>query len=304
MPSVRQLLLFATATCVAAASSFSYTMKDDYQPQNFDHFFSMFDFNSQPDKSNGYVKYLDQTTAEQKALIGRVGGSAVYVGVDNETAWTYPDPLITGRSSVRIESKNAYTHGLFIADIAHMPGDACGAWPGFWLYGPEWPSNGEIDILENVNNAIQNKMSLHAGGQCCGTFDYRTTSFGRGFNENGGGVYALEWTSEAFAIWFWPNGTAPHNVFSDTPDPSQWYQPTGNFSAGSGCKVDEEFKNNRIVFNTDFCGDWAKSVWESSGCQSSTGTTCEAFVAANPSIFSLSYWTIRSLRVFQAQGDT
>lgn len=34
-----------------------------------------------------------------------------------------------GRESVRISSKKTFTHGLFIADIAHMPGTICGAWP-------------------------------------------------------------------------------------------------------------------------------------------------------------------------------
>jgi hypothetical protein len=34
-----------------------------------------------------------------------------------------------GRNSVRLVSKKSWTHGLFIADIAHMPGGICGTWP-------------------------------------------------------------------------------------------------------------------------------------------------------------------------------
>ena len=34
-----------------------------------------------------------------------------------------------GRDSVRLISKNQYTHGLFVVDLAHMPGNACGMWP-------------------------------------------------------------------------------------------------------------------------------------------------------------------------------
>jgi hypothetical protein len=30
---------------------------------------------------------------------------------------------------VRIVSKKNWTHGLFIADIEHMPGGICGTWP-------------------------------------------------------------------------------------------------------------------------------------------------------------------------------
>lgn len=31
-----------------------------------------------------------------------------------------------GRESVRISSKKTFTHGLFIADVQHMPGNECG----------------------------------------------------------------------------------------------------------------------------------------------------------------------------------
>jgi len=34
-----------------------------------------------------------------------------------------------GRASVRLESKKKYTHGLFIADLFHMPNSVCGVWP-------------------------------------------------------------------------------------------------------------------------------------------------------------------------------
>lgn len=48
------------------------------------------------------------------------------MGVDHTT---YLDPAGTGRKSVRIMSQKSWTHGLFIADILHMPGGTCGTWP-------------------------------------------------------------------------------------------------------------------------------------------------------------------------------
>ena len=53
-----------------------------------------------------------------------------------------------GRNSVRISSKEPYTHGLFVLDMEHMPSSQCGSWPAFWTVGPEWPKKGEIDIIE------------------------------------------------------------------------------------------------------------------------------------------------------------
>lgn len=46
--------------------------------------------------------------------------------MDHTTTYHLSD---TGRESVRISTKKTFTHGLFIADIAHMPGTICGTWP-------------------------------------------------------------------------------------------------------------------------------------------------------------------------------
>lgn len=55
-------------------------------------------------------------------------------------------------------SNKGYNKGLIIGDFAHMPGSDCGIWPAFWLVGPNWPSGGEIDIIEGVNIAVGDQM--------------------------------------------------------------------------------------------------------------------------------------------------
>jgi hypothetical protein len=53
-----------------------------------------------------------------------------------------------GRLSLRLTSLKAWTHGLFILDLEHMPTNECGVWPSFWTTnagpGPKnvWPSDG------------------------------------------------------------------------------------------------------------------------------------------------------------------
>ena len=97
-----------------------------------------------------------------------------------DSTHNYTNTPGSGRPSVRLESKEAYTHGLFIADFAHMPPGQCGVWPAcrstvfvripetkeltaraVWMYGPNWPNSGEIDIIEGANTATKNLMSGH-----------------------------------------------------------------------------------------------------------------------------------------------
>ncbi len=40
-----------------------------------------------------------------------------------------------GRDSVRVSTGKTYQHALVVLDLAHMPGNACGIWPAFWMLG-------------------------------------------------------------------------------------------------------------------------------------------------------------------------
>ncbi|HEY3747608.1 MAG TPA: ricin-type beta-trefoil lectin domain protein [Pseudonocardiaceae bacterium] len=44
------------------------------------------------------------------------------------------------------------------------PGNGLGYWPAFWMLGPgQWPENGEIDILEDVNSLSERSGTIHCG---------------------------------------------------------------------------------------------------------------------------------------------
>ena len=197
--------------------------------------------------------------------------------------------------------------------------------------GPNWPNDGEIDIIEEVNSATTNAMTLHTGPGCTisstGTFSgtiatsncdinaagqaanagcsidtSNTQSFGAGFNAVGGGVYATQWTSEAINIWFFPRSAIPSDITSGNPDPSGWGLATAGFSGG--CNIGSTFQSQQIVFDTTFCGDWAGNVWSSDPVCSSKASTCQAFVQNNPSAFQDAYWSVNSLKVYQDNGAT
>ncbi|MEY9963798.1 hypothetical protein ABIA33_001832 [Streptacidiphilus sp. MAP12-16] len=56
------------------------------------------------------------------------------------------------------------------------PGSGLGYWPAFWMLGPgQWPENGEIDIMEDVNARSQVAGTIH-----CGTYPGGVCNEGNG----------------------------------------------------------------------------------------------------------------------------
>ncbi|KAF4505319.1 hypothetical protein G6O67_007279 [Ophiocordyceps sinensis] len=324
--------LVLAAGAVEAGSRCSYSLDTTYDWRNF---FQSFDFFTEPDPTHGFVEYVDQATAQKGGLIGygrgnssrgHGGGQAnngsIVLGVDYKTV----NPA-KGRRSVRVTSQKSFTHGLFLADISHMPKAACGVWPAFWMFGPNWPTSGEIDIIEGVNLQDRGTVTLHTSpgcnitnegtlsstylkdGECgaggssggCGQQTADTSNYGDGFNAIRGGVYATEWTSEHIAVWFFPRSAIPRDVASGQPNPESWGRPMARFAGGSGCDIDSHFSNNQLVFDTTFCGDWAGNpdVWGSDKTCAAKAATCDDYVAANPGEFRDAFWEINSIKVFQ-----
>lgn len=299
-----------------------YALTDSYAQNTFFGNFTAF---TGTDPTAGFVQYADYNTAITTGLIGTVtnNGNATYIGVDS----TSKNPA--GRASVRIASQKTFNKGLFLADISHMP-VGCGTWPAFWLLGGgTWPQGGEIDIIEGVNAAETNQMTLHTNAGCsvwnagslatanttncdsnapgqkmnagCAYMSNDTTSYGAGFNTAGGGIYATEWTDQAIAIWFFPRSSIPADITAGSPDPTKWGTPMSHFCGGPGyCDIDSHFQNMQIIFDTTFCGQWAgdQDVWAQSSC-GSQATTCEAYVQNNPAAFKDAYWLVNSVEAYQ-----
>jgi hypothetical protein len=300
-------------------------------------FFSKMDFFSGPDPTQGHVQYLDISTANSTGLAGLFpsmhSNQTIYLGTD------YQNPAPSGRPSVRVSSNRTYDSGLFIADITHMPGGVCGAWPAYWLLGTAapWPQAGEVDIIEGINQNTDNSMALHVYGDftvedntsaMSGTLQSLnadvnaanqphnkgavavapngTKTFGASFNDNMGGIYATEVNPSAkrISIWFFPRGSIPDNVMSEDPQPSTWGTPLANF-AGRDLDFSSKFKNLQIIINLTYCGEWAgkPSVWGVSEC-AKLADTCDAYVSDNPRAFEDMYWAINSLKVFDVDNAT
>jgi len=190
--------------------------------------------------------------------------------------------------------------------------------------------SGEIDIIEGVNSATTNSMTLHTGPGCtvnsgsfsgaikttncyvdapgqgnnvgCGISASGSNTYGDPFNSAGGGVYATEWTAQSIAIYFFSRKAIPADITSGAPNPAGWGQPAALFQGG--CNIPSSFKNHSIVFDTTFCGQWAgqAGVWGSDPVCSSKAATCNDYVQNNPSAFAQAYWEVNSIKVYQQSG--
>ncbi|CAG7560202.1 unnamed protein product [Fusarium equiseti] len=291
---------------------------------------SGFDWFNGTDLSNGFVQYQDRRGAFVNGLYS-VDPFTENIRLRPESRTIYE--LDEGRPSVRLESKESYQYGLFIADFGHMPISQCGTWPAFWAYGSrEWPTDGEVDILEGANLAYTNIMSAHTAEGCmldpadsnlysgilrdadCGVGtdnvgcgfnppESDTSSYGDGFNAVGGGVYAMEWDSEYISIWHFPRGAIPADIVAKRPDPKKWGLPQSLFG-GSKCNVNDYFRDMRLVLNINFCGDYGEGTWASSEVCRDLAPTCREYVAKNPTAFQEAYFDVSYIDVYsRLRGD-
>ncbi|KJA15432.1 glycoside hydrolase family 16 protein [Hypholoma sublateritium FD-334 SS-4] len=283
-------------------------------------FYSHFNWEAIEDPTHGRVNYVDQSTSIQQNLTQATFHSFILRADDT----TVLDPAGPGRNSVRILSKRNYTTHVAVFDVRHMP-QGCGTWPAIWeTQITDWPTGGEIDIVEGVNDQSPNAATLHttegctmpenraetgtAGQNDCNYLVDSNTgctvsfpgglNYGPNFNANGGGWYAIERTNEHISVWFWPRNAwyVPLEVRLGSPllTTSAWGVPAAYFP-NTMCNIAKFFGVHHIVINLTLCGDWAGGAYPESGCPS----TCVDYVNNNPAGFSGAYFDFASIRVYE-----
>ncbi|KAJ7599036.1 glycoside hydrolase family 16 protein [Mycena floridula] len=278
-------------------------------------FNNAFNYQAISDPTHGRVNYVDAGTAASQNLTFASSNSFI-LRSDFKKTLSASGP---GRNSVRLQSNKQYTTSVLVFNARHFP-EGCGTWPAIWTVGADWPNQGEIDIMEGVNNQGPNQVGCTmpssrselgtpllnncdvaaTSNSGCGVKFVDTRSYGSVFNSNGGGWYAMERTNSGIKVWFWSRaaGTVPADVSAGgtSINTANWGTPSASFPSTS-CNIASKFGPHNIIINLTFCGDWAgqSSIYSASGCPS----TCVDYVNNNPSAFSNAYFDFASLNIYE-----
>jgi len=249
------------------------------------------------------------------------------IKVDNSTDGTKDKNY--GRASVYlISTQPAPLGSLVLLDADHLP-FGCSVWPSFFTQGPNWPQNGEIDIVENVNLANVNRYALHTYAGCelsssessslqtgsivstacndtinnegCVISDPSQNSFGPNFAKNGGGVYATLFDTDGIKLWFFERNQVPSDVKNGTPTPGSWSAPSANYLASS-CDPTKFFGPQSLTLYINICGKFA-------GNPDVFGSTCPgkglcSDLVQVPNNYNDAYFAINYIRVFKESSAT
>lgn len=194
---------------------------------------------------------------------------------------------------------------------------------GVWDTAEKIP-NTWTGALDNYTRVVADNCWILAphqwANQGCVAIETRPNTIGAGFNEQGGGVYVLEWDPASLYIrsWVFPRSEGlPENLQAAMtdgvrPDPSQWTLPYAYFAIGptTGCSADH-FRNMRIVFNLAFCGTVAGNRF-GRDCPALTQdfgqaedpspvNACNRYIASDPSALSEAYWKIKGVWVYERE---
>lgn len=136
-------------------SPLTYSLSETYAGEQF---FDKFNYFTGYDPTGGMVHYVPQPQAEQLNLTYSSASRSI-LRVDTSVGPNSVPDASTGRFSVRVTSKSTYDKGLFLFDVRHAP-LGCATWPALWLSDHDnWPTNGEIDVMEAMNPPAAGQVS-------------------------------------------------------------------------------------------------------------------------------------------------
>jgi len=167
-------------------------------------------------------------------------------------------------------------------DQSHTPTDS---------FSGHWGTGSQNNPADNCDVNAPDQYS----NQGCSIIPGVSNTYGSGFNNAKGGVYAHLWDpAVGIKAWFWTRSQIPADVTSGKPNPDGWGKPYAYFMFGQYCSSNH-FAPQNIVFDLTFCGDWAGNNF---GSDCPGKGSCNSYVQNNPTAFNEAYWNINYLKVY------
>ncbi|KIL58962.1 glycoside hydrolase family 16 protein [Amanita muscaria Koide BX008] len=321
--------IFILALTLGVQVKAAYSPVRSYQGSTF---FDKWDFYGDVDNTTwGNVTYLTREAAASTNLAYINSAGNAIMKVDNTT--TIAPAALVHRNSIRITSQDTYgTGNIIIIDALHIP-YGCSVWPSFWMFGiGPMPQGGEIDVIEAINDMSNNQYALHTAGSCshvgnnnqtgntlstdcsqgsgCTVAENKPNSFGAGFGQAGGGVFATQIDVSGVYFWFWNRPDIPADIKSATStstiDPSNWGIPSASYPLA--CNYSQNFAPQQLVFTTTLCGVWAgvPGIYQATcpgGGSGPDSCATENVIGPGSPKFDNAYWEVAYVKTYIAAGS-
>src|SRR6202453_1729966 len=150
--------LAAPQTVPGAPSGWSTVFSDDFAGASGSGIDSqwMYDTGAGSSFGTGEIETMTNSTSNVH-LDGN--GNLDITALGSGSSWT------SGRVQTTRANVGAPAGGeLEVTASIEQPSGGLGYWPAFWMLGPgQWPENGEIDIMEDVNSLSELSGTVHCG---------------------------------------------------------------------------------------------------------------------------------------------